>query len=332
VVAANIVYSDERLKAEHARGYGPSHGYLSLGDIFFKRSEIEAKKLQTAWVVLTPACDLARPAAIETREGSIILCEGSVKALTPTTDLVGKEKLDQVIIQHSDGTPYAIDWRKKKVRIWDFEQYRELKADSAKFPWVHAGRMRPVYALQLQRVVFGDLERVGTMRRPVPYAPCGVEVLIPQADKWFVLPMQYDYVHDPSAGAISDDPNMQRKTFILSDVLLRETFETLSDWVAKNGGEPAAPILKTLSECDEALDRLMFHIVSTKEKKLAPGAVLDTNIYPLENAGLPEGVKAQLAKSVVFATYNRPQDEAFGSGKLRTVGAYAVLVFRFLKP
>lgn len=329
IFSANMVHTTERLNAEHGRRFSPAYGYLNLGDIFFNRAEVQANAIKTARIVLTPVCDLARPESIAQRKASIFLCEGSVKKLTPTTDLIGDEEppLDQVILRFGpNGMQYIIDWRKKRVHTWDYQEYEKLKQPDT-FAWVHAGRLRQLYALQLQRVVFADLERVGTMRRPAPYAPHGVEVLVPKGVRWVHLPMNVVYSGDPAAGAISNDTASEDTTFILSDVMLRETFERLTEWLRHNDAEPCAERLRQLSECDVALDNLMFY-VETRAQKQKAMKENDSNVYPLASTPLPEGLNPILAKSVVLAIQN---DKTFGVGKPWAPENPAVLVFRYIK-
>jgi hypothetical protein len=320
IFSANVVHPHARLEAERERGFSPSDGYLNLGDIFFQRSEINENAIKMALVILTAACDLVRPTLIAERKASIFLCEGVVKALAPSTDLVGEEGLDPVILRfpHEDGRQYVIDWRKKRPHTWDYKQLERMRNPET-FEWVHVGRLRQLYALQLQRTVFADIGRVGTLRRPAPYLPHGVEVLVPRAGKWTLL---LNYGNDPTAGAISDDKGAQRKTFILSDVLVREVFERVFDWLAANDEEHAASILRELYGCDEAVDSLMFHVASTKDKRAL--------VYPLEQAALPAELKARLEKSVLFAV-QRSEDDGVCAGKPFDQHSPAVLAFRFVK-
>jgi hypothetical protein len=322
IFAANVLHAPERLKWERERGLGPANGLLCLGDVFFVREEIDSGAIKSAAVVLQPACDLVRPSSIVDRKATILLCKGTVKPLSGASDLATVDNLDPVILRYppTSDVQYVIEWQKKQPFFWPHSELERLKTPAA-HEWVHVGRLRPLYALQLQRAVTADLSRVGTQRRPTTYVPHGVEVLVPKNGRWITLLTHAD---DPSAAAISDDKREKRKTFILSDPVIRETFEKLQSWIEGNAGQGASAALTRLLASPEAVRALMFHVAST-----APEARKDF-VCPLRVAALPAGLGEVLGASVVFAT-QREEDKKFAPGKDVGADERAIMVFRFVR-
>ena len=259
VFSANVLHAFPRIEAEADRGRGPKDGYLNLGDVFFVTEELEAQKVKTAYVVLSPACDLVRPDVLIQRKASIFLCEGEVAVLKPSTVLKEVDGLYPVILRYpyESGQQYTISWQKKRPQIWRYDQL-ELLRESAKPKFTHVGRLRPSYSLQLQHLVTSDLSRIGVQRPPDVYVPHGVEVLIADSGKWKLLIKTFR--EDPTAGAISHNKGARRQTFMLSDVLVREALKELREWIQRNPTKPGISKLKQLAEIT-GIDRSLISYV-----------------------------------------------------------------------
>lgn len=322
IFAANVLHSSDRLEWEKECGLGPSNGTLSMGDVFFLRTEVERGSIKTAAVVLQPACDLVRPDVLKARKATILMCHGDVTPLTPSTPMETMDTLDPVILRYPARSElrHVLKWDKKRAFHWSYQELDGLK-NSNQHDWVHVGRLRPLYALQLQRAITADASRVGTQRRPYPYIPHGVQLLVPKKGKW---QMVLDYGFDASAGAISDDKGDHKKTFILKDVLIRETFEKMEDWLAGNGAQPAAPTIQKILQCPEAIRALMYRPADTSPE------VKEKIVYPLAEVALPPEHQEALKHAIVLAV-QRNEDSHFASGRDLREGETAVMVFKFVK-
>lgn len=320
IFAANVLHSADRLEWEKKNGLGPSNGMLSMGDVFFRRDEVNAGAIRSAVVVLQPACDLVRPAILKSRKQTILVCHGKVSILKPSSALETVDNLDPVILRYPPlrDTRHVLEWDKKRSFHWEHTMLDELAKPEAAL--VHVGRLQPLYALQLQRAVTADLSRVGTQRRPFQYVPYGVQLLVPKNGKWQTI---VDHGADASSGAISDDRGDHKKTFILNDVLLREAYEKLEDWLAGNLGQPAAAAIRAVLDYPQALSMLMYHVSETsKEARGRP-------VYPLDAAAFTAGQEA-LKKYIVLAV-QRSEDSHFASGRNLKEGETAVIVFKFVR-
>lgn len=322
IFAANVLHSADRLQWEKDCGLGPSNGILSLGDVFFLRAEVECGSIRSAAVVLQPACDLVRPEVLKERKATIFLCSGDVSALKASTVIETVDNLDPVILRYppKGEARYVIEWNRKRPFHWSYEELERLKTPDT-YEWVHVGRLRPLYVLQLQRAITADLSRVGTQRRPHPYVPHGVQLLVPKNNKWQTL---LDYGSEPSAGAISDDRGNHKKTFILNDVLIREAFEKMQDWLKGNATQPAAETIQRIFQYPEAIRALMYHPVDTSPE------VKDQVVYPLVSITFPAEQQSALQHSLAFAV-QRDQDKHLSSGKTLAEDETAVIVFKFIR-
>ncbi len=333
VFSANILHAFPRIAAESDRKRGPNSGYLNLGDVFFLSEEVKSNKIKTSYVVLTPACDLVRPEMLRKRKASIFLCEGEVDLLKPGTILKEKELdgLHPVILRYPyDGEQqFVITWHKKRLQTWKSDDVDAL-TDVSSTKFIHVGRLRPLCSLQLQNVITSDLSRVGLQRPPDAYVPCGVEVLVADNDKWKLILQEFR--DEPSAGAVLQNKSAKKITFILSDVLVRNTVRELREWAKNNSGKASADLLARLTKCNEVDGALMYHIhnIDIGEYEKRGGEKSSEIVLPLRGK-LPEETAKDIITSVVFAIQDRADDNKYGGGKQRVEGTQEVLVFRFVK-
>lgn len=317
IFSANVIFPPARLAADVSRGLGPPNGYLTFGDIYVPRSEAIGGKPKLAIAIITPDCDLVRPASLQSRKASVLLCEGVVEPFKPTTTLLGQSLgLDKVLLKiPADGPTYAIDWYKKRLSTWSYDKIDEMVKGSNS-AWIQVGRLRVAYALQLQQAVLSDLGRVGTARTPVLYVPHGLMVCVPKGGKWIALTNSYS--NDPSAGAVAIDRSIHKRHFVVSDMAIRHIMQELRKWLSKNAGEPAAALLTSLQMSDEAVRALMFPTIDVEglSKASAP-------MFPLHSV-------AGLETSVVFAI-QRDEDQLLNANREWNQTMGAVLLLRFVR-
>lgn len=163
------------------------------------------------------------------------------------------------------------------------------------------------------------------------YVPRGIEVLVLDGDKWKIL--LSDRTVDPSAAAYSYSKGAQRMTFILSDVVVRETFIKLRSWVKSklDAGAQVADMLQKLVECEGIDVPLMYYVHTLEdERKQKKVPTSGDRIFPL-NGRVAEEVPKGISTSVLFALQGRDADNVYGGGKKQVAGEDGVLVFRFMK-
>jgi hypothetical protein len=330
IFSGNVLHAGTRITAELERGRGPSDGYFNLGDVFFSKAEITQGQPKNAMVVLSPACDLVRPSVLLERRGSILLCEGDVEILKPTSVLKEVDGLNPVVLRYPENgdNRFLVTWQKKRPHIWRLGDIKSFE-DPDKTEWTLVGRLRPLYALQLQHAITADLSRIGVQRPPDQYVPHGVEVLVVKNNRWDLILKPFKT--DPTAAAFSLSKSAAKMTFVLSDVVVRAALSRLRIWIGSNSEDPTSSLVQQVIDCSGVDSALMYHAHvtdSNQSRKPTTSNISDT-IYPLHNL-LPQGVTEEVSNSVIFALHGRETDNKYAGGKVLAEGERGVIVFRFL--
>lgn len=279
IYSASMLHARKRLFAEEALGTGPAQGYFYLGDIFFEAKELNEALPTRALAVITPACDLVRPDRLKDR--SVLLCEGSVRAVNPGTIPSGTDFLPSVVMHHpkDEKKQLLIDWSKKKVHVWGDEE-RAKFADPEKCHYVRVSRLRPLYAIQLQHAVTADLSRIGTQRPPSLLMPHGLQCLISDGEKWIEL--DSEDATDPTVAALSDGERGDKKhtLFVVADPVVQRVLRKLKVWLAANPGAKSHAVLtKFLNHPD--IEQTLMYFDQRVPLKPPKSGVLDVSAYPL---------------------------------------------------
>ena len=155
IYTGNLLHSEVRLEGELERGLGPVDGYFYLGDIFFSAKELNEAKPALALAIATPACDLVRPE--ELRKRTIFLCEGKVKTITAASVPAADDGIAAVVMAHprDSSKRLLIKWNKKRLHTWHEKEMLDF-AKPEECHWVRVGRLRPLYAIQLQHAITAD--------------------------------------------------------------------------------------------------------------------------------------------------------------------------------
>lgn len=242
IYSGNILHAPLRLENEDRRGVGPTNGYFYLGDIFFLKTEAALGQPTRAVVIATPACDLVRPEDLRTR--TIFLCEGDVKKMVDGIIPMSPDGISTVVLPYPAGgeSQLAITWKKNVLHTWHSEDMDKFIQDKAE--WVRAGRLRPLYALQLQQAVTANLSRIGTQRPLSSLRPHGIRVFVSNGKSWVVLDEQG--VADSTVAAISDTGNGKRTAFIIADPTVRRIRKLVLGWISKQRA-PTLPAISTVN-------------------------------------------------------------------------------------
>lgn len=270
--SANMLHSQAMLLAEDKMKRGPSNGYFFTGDIFFDAQSLNLPVPTKAFAIVTPACDMVRLEQLKGR--SILLCEGSVREMEPGSTLIAKDSLPLVVMPHPRVAQnyVVIEWHRKKLHVWD-DKDRAKFVNPEECSFVRAGRLRPVYALQLQDAVTSDLSRVGTQKPPSALIPHGMKCFVSDGKNW------HEIYADASldAAALSDVENGKKKstTYIFSDPAMHRTLVKLAAWLSANPAvEMKASFEKILGDDARAMLRGFHQKLSEKAQ--------DVTMYPFD--------------------------------------------------
>ena len=303
--SANMLHSEAMLLAEDDNKNGPANGHFFTGDIFFEAQSLNLPTPTLAFAVITPACDLVRPDRLKGK--SILLCEGEVKDFETGANLIAGDVLP-IVVMNNPRSPeklITIEWKKKKLHIWDDED-RAKFADPQKCVYVRKGRLRPVFALQLQRAVTSDLSRVGTQKPPNALVPHRIKCFVSDGERWREI-----YADDKSdAAALSRWDDEHRKKwlmYIISDPTLHKVMAALSIWLKEH---PTVPGKATLDMVlgEDVPEVIRGHKQKVPEKA-SPKAPLDVTAYPFAEKWNGQGKAVALVPARSASPYSNIADE-----------------------
>lgn len=322
--SANMLHAKARLNAEAERASGPVQGYFYLGDIFFPAQALNGE-VKTALVVVTPACDLARPELL--RKRSMLLCEGVVRKAGPAAIPTGTDSLPLVVMPHPTiaKQQLLIEWKRKKLHVWGAAEIDKFKSDET-CTHVLVGRLRPVYALQLQHAIAADLSRIGTQRPPNMLVPHGLECFYVEGDIWTEIDLHAS--QDPTAAALTDstrDKDARWTFYVLADSYVQAARTKALDSVSKAQDKNSVAGLEKILKSSDFVQKLIY--IDHKVPEKTAGAAQDVTAYPyLLSKGLNEAER----KSVAVVRPMQPsayKDVAAGQ-QVRAETQPARLIFR----
>lgn len=323
IYTGNLLHSEVRLEGELERGLGPVDGYFYLGDIFFSAKELNEAKPALALAIATPACDLVRPE--ELRKRTIFLCEGKVKTITAASVPAADDGIAAVVMAHprDSSKRLLIKWNKKRLHTWHEKEMLDF-AKPEECHWVRVGRLRPLYAIQLQHAITADLGRIGVQRAPNVLVPHGIEVLVRGDAQW--QSVDSSDRTEATAGAMADSGDREKQTvFIVGDPVVRRIRRTLSAWVEKNPDAKAAPPLRQLLNLEDFDQRMMYLAHQLPAEPAEGESVIDITAYPFS-------ANVELAKTVAFVRPGTPSRYlSVSGGQAPTEQHSAFVVVKFVK-
>lgn len=320
IYSGNMLHASGRLASEVRRNLAPQDGYFALGDIFFRVEEVKSGKIRKALAIITPACDLARPE--ELLERTILLCEGKVTEVKSFSLPTADHGAAAVVIDHPTAKEkqLLVKWDRKRLVAWhrdDIEKFS--KSETAE--WARVGRMRPLYALQLQHSVTADQSRIGVQRTPSLLMPHGLTAFVRDGDVWRSLDNKD--VNEPSAAAVSVTEDKKKKTaFIVSDPSAHRIYRVLRQWVRSHPKSPTHERLTQFLGQPGNFQRLLYG-----EQALNAKQEYDRVFYPFEHV---EGHPVPKALAFVRPDAGSPYDSV-GGGKKAAEDQAALVLFKFCK-
>lgn len=318
IYSANMVHAKRRLDAEVNREVGPVHGYFYLGDIFFTAQELSST-LTKAYVVITPACDLARPEDL--RKRSLILCEGKVREAGPNVIPTGTDTLPVVVMPHPNDSSrqILIEWQRKKLLLWGCAEMDAFRTAET-CVYVRHGRLRPLYALQLQHAVTSDLSRIGTQRPPGMLQTHGLQCFIALEGKWCEIELASST--DVTSAAVTDSVKNRKAfaSFIIADMKVQLARRLVLARLPKEAPRGGRKGLDKVVRLDDFIQSVIYYNQKLPEK----GA--DYAAYPFAaKAGLDAAERKIVA--IVRPGHVTPYDDVANNVDVNPDTQCAQLIF-----
>ena len=323
IYSGTMLHAPVRLAQEVERGLGPKNGYFYLGDIFFEKVEMDAGKPTKALVIATPACDLARPEDLKDR--TVFLCEGKVSEAKEFDLPTGDDGLAAVILPKAGSTSkqWLIRWNLKLLRTWRTKEMDEFKDDPA-CTYQRVGRLRLIYAIQLQRAIASDLSRIGVQRTPSLLVPHGLEVYVAFGGKWKILD-KVDAKNGNAAALSVMDDKKKKTAFIVTDPSARRINRALLEWSNKPAQVLIKDRIEQLSGASNGGQRWLY-VEQFKDDK-APHEFV---CFPLADPEIQPVLDSRYDIAFVRPFSNSPYDSV-GGGKDVATDQKAVVVFKFIR-
>ena len=271
--SANMIHSGAMLLAEDTMQQGPAHGYFYTGDIYLDAQAMNLPAPKRAFIIITPACDLVRPAQMKGK--SVLLCEGAVEVINPSSKLIAADALPLTVMPHPrDSNQFiGITWNKKKISVWHDDD-RSKFSDAENCSFIRHGRLRPVYALQIQHAVTADLSRVGTQKPPSSLVPHGLSCYISDGKNWHQF-FSDDSVDSAAFSEADVDADKTNVIYIVSDAALNAAMARIKSWIEEN---PDLPLKDKLIRIVENGQRDILRGFSEEVSRRAP----DTTAFPYQ--------------------------------------------------
>jgi hypothetical protein len=263
-----------------------------------------------AFVVLTPACDLARSGAV-TR---ILLLAGEIAELTPKTWTYDSKTLKTPIAVLEDGKRCWIRWAVKDLCMLRPSKINALITSGN---YSIAGRLRESNAIELQQTVLAGMGRVGLVA-PMPATfPVNVEV-------WSLNPEGKPFRHDLPTLArdggicyVGRDKDAKENTrLVMTEEVIDEivtAIQNLDENLVHQKSRNALQKLRNESDFFQELDIGLRLPASNKEG----GVVLRANIQD------DDGSQKQVNVGVFIRTSN--EDEPAVGSQIQNAGFMLVI-------
>ncbi|WP_153043113.1 hypothetical protein [Xanthomonas nasturtii] len=322
VYSGNVVHARERLAGEDKAKRGPKDGFFYLGDVFFKTDDCKTGTVpKTAIVIATPACDLVRPEVL-VKDRTILLCEGKVSKLSITSPIPSlKGGIAPLVIPHpvDAGTQLEITWNIKKLVTWSAKDIKNVRGRHSK--WQRVGRLRPLYALQVQHAITADLSRIGTQRAPSELVPFGIELLYRNGDKWASLDKAE--VKSSICAAVYQSEDKKRFTFVVSDPTVMRFRDAIADLGQKTKDKKLKAVIRELEVLKNLDKRLVYYVADKSARNIE-----DFSVYPLDDGR----IRSPKRKYIAYADgRNKCFYRSVTGGGSVADGQEAYFVVRFTK-
>ena len=132
---------------------------VNFGDILCRKDEKTDIATKEVLLVVTPACDLLR---FGTKQ--VLVIPGELTALSGKDWSYGTTITKTPIFISLDGSRYWIKWDLKGYRTISLDDLRKLLLDEKSY--VRIGRLREIYAIDIQQKMLADMGRIGQPANP----------------------------------------------------------------------------------------------------------------------------------------------------------------------
>ena len=255
--------SYDRIRFSHTHVNRVRHRFC-FGDVFLDPEKNDVR------MVITPDCDLVSRENNERNAKTLMTVGGTIHGMNEN-----RVYADNLV--YLDDTINSIEWHIKDLMSHKFGDISRIKVNATEYEYFAS--MRTIPAQSVQKLVLGDLARVGLAVPPTVYVVAPVKIFVKMADKknpWFKL----ESLEDARAQVFIPRGGSDRKMFALfttrfvrslvarlgeinKDDLSREHQTHLKNWI--NQVEKVEE--KMLEEGIELPNKGIFNMYASTESK-----------------------------------------------------------------
>ncbi len=134
---------------------------LQIGDVIRLKDAASQTPTENVFVIVTPACDLVRG----TRAEGVLILPGTLKLLSAADWTYGTSMGNKTpVFRAADGAFSWIKWAPKRRTVIPYDSICEDLRAGGKYERI--GRMRELYAVELQQSLLADMGRIGQTANP----------------------------------------------------------------------------------------------------------------------------------------------------------------------
>ena len=155
---------------------GDGNVQLQFGDVLRWKTEDGSQYSDDVSLVVSPACDLMRDGGTE----RVMLLSGKLEELHPRNWSYKAGPVRTAIVILPDEGRKWIRWNLKNVQSLDWDELGKFFGEEEEV--CRVGRLREIYAIEIQQILLADLGRIGRPANlPVPF-PVSVSLFYVDAD------------------------------------------------------------------------------------------------------------------------------------------------------
>lgn len=148
---------------------------LQFGDLLQIKDRETGSETENVLLIVTPACDLARGAT-----DYILVLPGVLKPLAPADWSYGSTAMKTPIYEGPDGSRFWIKWNVKGRHTAPATELIRLLSEPKGFSRI--GRMRDLYAIEIQQAMLAEMGRVGQLANPPASFPVSLTLYVISPD------------------------------------------------------------------------------------------------------------------------------------------------------
>ncbi len=262
---------------------------IQYGDVLRRKNTETGKLTSEVFLVATPACDLARA---ETE--NVFVLPGTLMPLVAKDWSYGATVTKTPIFKSQDGSRHWIRWHLKKRQTIPLATLCEGLQHSSSY--VRVGRIREIFATELQQKLLADMGRIGQPAKPPATFPVSIALYVVSPDAT-TRSVPVESMETASCFVGRDAQGRRVDHLVLGEDVcdaLRETMQSYPLEDVRTSAKESLSAMKTDLDFFERFERGLMELPRQNGKWNAEkGKDNRTYLYLVRNEGVEEGISAK---------------------------------------